>query len=181
MKVNPSPQTPNVLPEQILTFSAGTLQEMASTVVVTDLYGPLTYDPSHGDVYVMGWNPEQTLAFNVSSGHVVGSLTLPNTFGAFAMVYDPVPDTLALAGSCDGCIANWPHATAAIDWLNLSHGMSPQPSYSAFPGVGAALPWYVGGLGALGGLAIVVAVGVLRRRHVRAERRSPGTLDELRP
>jgi len=165
---------------EVVTLSTETLQLLSTIPLPMGLPWTLAepqavLDPGAGDLYLIGNSfLPQVVAVNESSGQVVGTLDY-NPSDQFApqgtMTFDPRAETLAFSGS----LANqtWPVPTdlsnPGLFEMNVSHGNNPQPSYSAVPWVGTALPavTVVVGLGA--GAVLLLVAGMIRRRQARQE------------
>jgi hypothetical protein len=159
-------------PFDILALDPNSLDVISSTPVAHSFSygGPwVVPDIGHGDVYLLWFSAfvsGDLIAVNISTGNVAGTLPCSTANGFMPLdgiTYDPSTDTLAIAGSLPEAGTQGLGTDPALELVNLSHGTVLQPSYSAFPEVGVALPWYTAVGGLVLGAALLVVAGILMR------------------
>jgi len=150
---------------RILDLQPKTLGVLSATTIPTgsDFHWFLA-DETHGDLYVL-WSGGVD-GLNESDGHLIGSwlywdsLTFSPTGGGFA--YSPSQDMMILPGEFQEA-PNSP-IEPGVSVMNLTHGSSPQASYTGTPLVGSSFPLLVFLVGFVGGVGLLVAGAVLRSR-----------------
>jgi len=154
---------------QILGLDSETLRVVSATKIPTYFHVFAT-DGAHGDLYVLT-DTGEVEGLNESDGHLIGSWPYwPND--AFLPLngqaaYDPLQDVLIVSGTYQEAFNAPIEAGASV--MSLTHGSSPQPSYTGIPWVGSSFPLLVVVLGVVCGIALLVFGSVLRSRAADEE------------
>jgi len=159
---------PCAVPFQIVGIDDETGGVLSSTTVGQCKPNLFLPDGIHGDLYVL--TPVGVDGYNLSDGRVIGSWAYwaNDTFSPeSSLSYDPIQDVMILSGMFQESF-NAPYEPG-VSVMNLTHGSSPQPSYTGVPWVGSLLPLVVVVLGLVGGVALLVAGAVLRSRAADEE------------
>ena len=159
---------PCTVPLQILGIDPGTGGVVSSTAVGQSKPNLFLPDGSHGDLYVL--NPVGVDGYNLSDGRIIGSWAYwaNETFSPeTSLSYDPLQDVMIMSGM----FQESPSAPyePGLSVMNLTHGSSPQPSYTGLPWVGSQFPLLVLVIGLVSGIALLVWGAVLRSRAAEKE------------
>jgi hypothetical protein len=145
-------------------YNLSTLAKL-STIPVYTVETPVV-DLAHGEVYFDNYGT--MAAIDSSQGTLVAGTGMQ--VGGNAIAYDPSLDTFLAPQGGGGVVG--------VFFLPVTHTTASPAPFSAVPGVGSTLTWYVAGVGVVLGATLLLLYGgrVRQRRRAEGER----SLEELR-